>query len=61
METEPDKAFFWSGQSDGVHAEDVAQELAHEADGTTLEMRLEETYIPLPPWDKNIPWICSYR
>ncbi|CAG8560900.1 561_t:CDS:1 [Paraglomus brasilianum] len=61
FKTERDTAYFWSGQTNGIHAEDIAANLACEAHGTTLEMRLEEVVIPLPPWDPDNPEIkCKW-
>ena len=55
LKTELNKAFFWSGNSNGVGGMAKAAELAKQNNGITLEMLMEEQEINLPKWDFNNP------
>jgi len=55
LKTEPNKAFFWSGNSNGIGGMAKAAELAKQNNGITLEMLLESQGIDLPKWDFNDP------
>jgi len=51
LATEPNTAYFWSGQTKGVGGPDRAAEIAKAANGKTLEMILAERGIAAPVFD----------
>nr|WP_297354199.1 RHS repeat-associated core domain-containing protein [uncultured Caldimonas sp.] len=55
VKTDPDKAFFWSGRTEGVGGEHVAKQVATAHGGTTLELQLEKNGVVMPPWDPSNP------
>lgn len=55
LHTEPNKAFFWSGKTDGIGGAEIALQIAQERGGTTLEGLIEAHQIQMPLWDINNP------
>jgi len=60
-QTDPGKAFFWSGTTDGVGGEKKAGEVAHKYGGETLESTLDKNKIKdkMPKWGEpgaTGPW-----
>ena len=55
LKTEPNTAYFWSGNSNGIGGKDFAREYANQNSGTTLEMLIDGQKIPMPKWDFNDP------
>lgn len=55
VQTAPNTAFFWSGHSNGIGGESIAQEVASSRGGTTLEMLMKERGIKMPDYDRNNP------
>ena len=53
LKTKPNKAFFWSGLTDGIGGEKVAAQIAKERGGVTLEVLIDKFKINMPAWDKN--------
>jgi hypothetical protein len=59
--TNPDKAYYWSGRDAsgagvGPDGSGIAEHMAAEANGTTLEMTLEKNGLdPLPRWNEEDP------
>jgi hypothetical protein len=53
--TKPNEAFFWSGKTDGIGGQLVAQDLAINYGGTTLEALLKNNGIHMPIWDPKNP------
>lgn len=59
--SEPDKAYYWSGRDAsgtgvGPDGSGIAERIAREADGTTLEISLEKNGLtPLPVWNDLDP------
>ena len=54
LKTEPDTAFFWSGRTDGIGGEMVAERIAKGRGGVTLESTLRDKNIIMPGWE-DIP------
>jgi len=55
LKTDPDTAFFWSGQTDSIGGMDVAKKIAKNKGGVTLESTIDDTNIVMPEWDFNAP------
>ena len=55
LKTDPDTAFFWSGQTDSIGGMDVAKKIAKNKGGVTLESTIDDTNIVMPEWDFNTP------
>ena len=55
LKTDPDTAFFWSGQTDSIGGMDVAKKIAKNKGGVTLESTIDNTNIVMPEWDFNAP------
>ena len=55
LKTEPDKAFFWSGKSNGIGGKDFAMNHAAKNGGTTLEGLMKAQGINMPIWDISDP------
>ena len=53
--TEPNTAYFWSGNSNGIGGKDFAREYANKNGGTTLEKLMDEQGITMPNWNVNNP------
>ncbi len=61
LTTPPNKAFFWSGRTDGVGGEDAAADFAHQYGGETLETTLANHGLKdkMPKWGEpgaTDPW-----
>jgi hypothetical protein len=59
VRTKRNKAFFWSGRTNGVGGEKVARQIAEKNGGTTLEKIIEEKNIQMPAWDPTDPKIAQ--
>ena len=55
LKTMQDIAFFWSGKTDGIGGAEVAQKIAKERGGVTLESIIEEKSIKMPEWNVKEP------
>lgn len=55
LKTEPNKAYFWSGKSNGVGGADTATSIAKKNGGVTLETTLESQGIKIPEFNINDP------
>lgn len=55
LKTEPNKAFFWSGNTNGIGGWEKALEVAKSKGGITLEGLLKKKGVDLPEWDLNNP------
>ncbi len=55
LKTEPNKASFWSGKTDGVGGEKHALNLANKNGRVTLEGVVERQGIKMPEWDTSSP------
>ena len=55
LKTEPNTAFFWSGNTNGIGGKDRAFEIAKSKGGTTLEGIIAEQAIDMPEWDFDVP------
>ena len=55
LKTDPDTAFFWSGQTYSIGGMDVAKKIAKNKGGVTLESTIDDTNIVMPEWDFNTP------
>jgi len=53
--TEPNKAYFWSGNSNGIGGKEFAREYASKNSGITLEALMESKGIKMPIWDISNP------
>jgi hypothetical protein len=53
--TEPNKAYFWSGRTNGVGSGELAEEIAVSRGGTTLERLIRQRGINMPRWNPNDP------
>jgi len=49
------RAYFWSGTSNGIGDLDYAADVAKKNNGITLEMIVEDNKVSLPKWDFNNP------
>lgn len=59
LATEKNKAFFWSGRTNGIGGETKALEIAKSQGGITLEGWLLERNIELPPWNPSDPKVVK--
>ncbi|MBE9468859.1 MAG: hypothetical protein IMY72_11165 [Bacteroidetes bacterium] len=55
LKTEPNKAFFWSGITNGIGGKNIALDIAESKGGITLEGLLKKKGLDLPEWDINNP------
>lgn len=55
LKANPNTAYFWSENSNGVGGASRATEIAHSHGGTTLEMLVDEKGVGLPVWDPTDP------
>ena len=55
LRTQPDTAFFWSGNTDGIGGPENAAIIAADRGGVTLELTIENQGINMPEWDMNNP------
>jgi hypothetical protein len=53
--TKPNTAFFWSGRSNGIGGQKIAQQIAESRGGTTLEGLIAKNHIDMPDFNKNDP------
>ncbi|MEA4933604.1 MAG: hypothetical protein VB071_08530 [Lawsonibacter sp.] len=51
LKTEPNTAYFWSGNSNGIGGKDFAMDHASKNGGTTLEGLMKSQGIEMPTWD----------
>jgi len=51
LKTEPNAAYFWSGNSNGIGGKDFAMDHAAKNGGTTLEGLMKSQGIEMPTWD----------
>ncbi|MEA4994636.1 MAG: hypothetical protein VB060_12605, partial [Oscillibacter sp.] len=51
LRTEPNTAYFWSGNSNGIGGKDFAMDHAAKNGGTTLEGLMKSQGIEMPTWD----------
>ena len=51
LKTEPNAAYFWSGNSNGIGGKDFAMDHAAKNGGTTLEGLMKSQSIEMPTWD----------
>ncbi|UOO38270.1 hypothetical protein IZU99_03165 [Oscillospiraceae bacterium CM] len=64
LKTEPNTAYFWSGDSNGIGGKDFAIDYAAKNGGTTLESLMKSQGIEMPTWDITDPnsmkaWECA--
>ncbi|PKE27844.1 filamentous hemagglutinin [Rahnella sp. AA] len=59
VSTKPSEAFFWSGRTDGVGGADIAQQIAAQQGGTTLEALMAQRGIQMPAWDATNPAVVK--
>ncbi|WP_321143726.1 hypothetical protein [Pseudomonas extremaustralis] len=59
VSTNPSEAFFWSGRTDGVGGADIAQQIAAQQGGTTLEALMAQRGIQMPAWDATNPAVVK--
>ncbi|MEB0047939.1 MULTISPECIES: hypothetical protein [unclassified Pseudomonas] len=57
--TKPDEAFFWSGRTERLGGADLAQQIAKEHGGTTLESLIAQRGIEMPAWDATNPMVVK--
>jgi uncharacterized Zn-binding protein involved in type VI secretion len=55
LATKPDTAFFWSGKTKGMGGADIAEDIARNRGGVTLESTIKDKYIDMPEWDFDNP------
>jgi hypothetical protein len=53
LPTGPGKATFWAGNTNGVSAQESADEHARKTGGTTLEGHLKDNDLKMPPWQEG--------
>jgi len=59
VKTKPNEAFFWSGRTNGRGGEGIAQEIAEQNGGTTLEALIDKRKIEMPKWDATNPEVVK--
>lgn len=59
VSTNPSEAFFWSGRTHGVGGADIAQQIATQQGGTTLEALMAQRGIQMPKWDATNPVVVK--
>ncbi|BDX37768.1 hypothetical protein CYCD_11230 [Tenuifilaceae bacterium CYCD] len=52
LKTDANKAFFWSGRTDGIGGKNKALEIAKSKGGTTLEGLIDDYKINMPEWNE---------
>lgn len=55
LATKPNTAFFWSGRTDGIGGADIAEGIARNRGGVTLESTIKDKNIDMPEWDFDNP------
>ncbi|MCY1714749.1 hypothetical protein [Caproiciproducens galactitolivorans] len=55
LKTEPNTAFFWSGNTEGVGGAEIAANIAKNKNGVTLESTIANKNIDIPKWDFDNP------
>jgi len=59
VSTNQSEAFFWSGRTNGVGGADIAQQIATQQGGTTLEALMAQRGIQMPACDATNPAIVK--
>lgn len=59
VSTKPGEAFFWSGRTGDVGGADIAQQIAMQQGGTTLEALIAQRGIQMPAWDASNPTVVQ--